>query len=449
MTRATVPVPAVSSRPDHATRVAAEIARRCSDPGRVRRAVAAYADQSPYAELLPWRPATLAQGHAGTAVLCAELDRREPGAGWDRLGHLHLQTAVRAVGPHDVSLFSGLAGVGMAGLLLSAGRSRYGRLLGQVDAALEAPVRSGAQRLTTARGCAAGELDLVSGLTGVGVYLLTRRLTSADAGGRTGSAAASLDVVLSALARLLSATDDPRPWHTPADVAAGSLREAHPAGHHNCGLAHGVPGPLGLLSLAMTAGLPVPDGQQALASTAGWLAENRLDTPDGPDWPDAVPVVPEPGDPGACSAGRAAWCYGAPGVARSRWLAGVAAGERPWQLLAARTVRAIAARPPGSWQLSTPTFCHGSAGLLQVLHRFAGDLRDPEVTAVASELSAELAACFDPASLLGVRSVEPDGVLVDHPGLLDGAPGVALALLGPPEDVAAAAPSWDRVFLLS
>jgi hypothetical protein len=451
MTATTAPVPDVGGRTSPATRVAVEIARRCADPGTLGRAVAAQARQSRYAAQLPWRPASLAQGHAGTAVLCAELDRREPGVGWDSLGHVHLRTAVRAAGPHDVSLFSGLAGVGCAALLLAAGRARYGRLLGQVDATLEGPARSAANRLTTVRGCAAGNLDLVSGLTGVGAYLLTRRLSSADAGGRSGSAAGSLEVVLSALARLLSAVDDPRPWHTPASLAAGSLREAHPSGHHNCGLAHGVPGPLALLALAMTAGLPVPGGEQALQSTAGWLVEHRLDTPDGPDWPDAIPLAPVPGPGGdTCEAGRAAWCYGAPGVARSLWLAGAAAGAGQWQLLAGRAVRAIAARPPRTWLLSTPTFCHGSAGLLQVLHRFAEDLPDPQVAATARDLSDELAAGFDPATLLGVRSVEPDGVLVDHPGLLDGAPGVALALLGPrQDDVGAAGPSWDRVFLLS
>ncbi|SDY55035.1 Lanthionine synthetase C-like protein [Modestobacter sp. DSM 44400] len=451
MTATTVPVRDVGGPPHPATRVAVEIARRCADPKTLGRAVVAHARQSRYAAQLPWRPASLAQGHAGTAVLCAELDRREPGAGWDRLGHLHLQTAVGAAGPHDVSLFSGLAGVGSAALLLAAGRPRYGRLLGQVDAALEEPVRSAAERLTTVRGCAAGDLDLVSGLTGVGAYLLTRRLSPGDAAGRSGSAAGSLEVVLSVLARLLSAADDPRPWHTPASLAAGSLRKVHPSGHHNCGLAHGVPGPLGLLALAMTAGLPVPDGEQALQSTAGWLVEHRLDTSDGPDWPDAVPLAPVLGPvPDPCSAGRAAWCYGAPGVARSLWLAGAAAGERRWQLLAGRAVRAIAARPPDRWLLSTPTFCHGSAGLLQVLHRFAEDLPDPDVAATTRSMSAELAARFDAATVLGVRSVEPDGVLVDHPGLLDGAPGVALALLGPrQDDVGAAGPSWDRVFLLS
>jgi hypothetical protein len=438
--------------------VATEIARRCTDPAVLAQAVAATARQSRYAALLPWRPASLAQGHAGIAVLCAELDRREPGAGWDRAGHRNLQAAVAAASPYDASLFSGLAGIGFAALHLSAGRSRYGRLLAQVDAALAGPVRLAVARLSSARGCAAHDLDLISGLTGLGVYLLTRVQAAAHAAEPSGSARDSLDVALAALARLLAADDNPRPWHTPGHLAAGTLRDAHPGGHHNCGLAHGVPGPLALLSLAVAAGLPVPRGREALESTAEWLAANRTGTPAQPDWPDAVPLDAPPRRPADADRrlpGRAAWCYGAPGVARSLWLAGVAAGEPRWQRLAARTVRAIAARPSDGWLLCTPTFCHGTAGLLQVLHRFAADLPDPAVAATARSTSAHLAARFDPACLLGVRGVEPEGTLVDHPGLLDGAPGIALALLGPPPDgpppngSPVTRPAWDRTFLLS
>jgi hypothetical protein len=125
--------------------------------------------------------------------------------------------------------------------------------------------------------------------------------------------------------------------------------------------------------------------------------------------------------------------------------------NRPdWRELAARTIRAVAARPPAAWSLSTPAFCHGRAGLLQVLWRFAADLADPSLAATAEKLAAAIAAEYDPASVLGVRSVEPEDVLVDHPGLLDGAPGVALALLGPePTGDGRSGAGWDRMFLLS
>ena len=429
------------------TTVAELVARRAADPAQLADAVAAAARQSQYADLLPWRPASLAMGHAGIAVLCAEMDRREPGGGWDRAGHHHLAVAVAGTTPYDVSLFSGLAGVGFAAALLAAGRPRYTRLLRTVDATLAPTVERAASRLAVADGCAAHDYDLVSGLTGMGVYLLAQyQLSPRSARGEPGE---TLTRALSTLARLLGYPDYPRRWHTPVDLAAGSLRESYPSGHHNCGLAHGVAGPLALLSIGLIEGIEVPEGRAAIDVTAGWLIEQRTGTWQEPDWPDAVPLDQAEPLPAGEPPGRAAWCYGAPGVARSLWLAGTAVDRADWRELAARTIRAVARRPSEMWWLSTPTFCHGRAGLLQVLRRFAEDLADPSLAATADVLAADLAAEYDPASVLGVRSVEPEGVLVDHPGLLDGAPGVALALLGLAGDDGRPQAGWDRMFLLS
>jgi len=450
--------------------VAEQIALRAANPQTVSDAVAAVDRDSQQAGPLVWRPASLAQGHAGLAVLCSALDAVQPGDGWDRAGHHHLAAAAARCSPYDGSLFSGLAGLGFAATLLAACRPRYERLLAQVDRAL-APVLDGAlSRLAAVSGCRVSEFDLVSGLTGTGVYLLTRFQAEngrlAAPAGRAESSASDktrgsqswevmLSRLLAGLAQLMADPGHPRRWHTPAELTSGPLRLEFPRGLHNCGLAHGVPGPLALLSLAVIAGVQVPGAQDAIHSSASWLIQHQAGTEQEPDWRDGVAldvIEPPPAGPDYLP-GRSAWCYGAPGVARSLWLAGLAAGEPQWQDAAARTIRAVATRSRPAWGITTPGFCHGAAGLLQVLQRFAVDLNDPAVAAAAHRLTAELAAGFDPDSLLGVRSVDPDGVPVDQPGLLDGAAGVALALLGWPETGSApsmtATPAWDRMFLLA
>jgi len=425
-----------------ASAVAAIVAERSADPARLDAAVAAAARQSKYADMLPWRPSSLSMGRAGIALLCAEMDRRSPGQGWAEAGHRHLDAAVRAVDNWDHSLFSGVAGVGFAAVLLAGGRPRYTRLLDTVDTALEPAVERAAHRLDGANGCGVREFDLISGLTGIGAYLLTRY--------QSGGPGTTLIRALSALTGLLADGGHPRRWHTPARLATGSLRDVYPDGHHNCGLAHGVAGPLALLSLAALEGVEAPGTRAAIGVTAEWLAAARTGTPREPDWPDAVSLDPDAPTHDDRMPGRAAWCYGAPGVARSLWLAGTALDRPEWCDLAATTIRAIARRPPETWWLATPSFCHGRAGLLQILHRFAADLDDPTVAAAAGTLAALVAAEYDTSAVLGVRSIEPEGVLVDHPGLLDGAPGVALALLGPPPADDGRPPvGWDRMFLLS
>jgi lantibiotic biosynthesis protein len=460
------PVPAARTAPPEPRWAAGQIALRIAD--RQVLAAALLKFDGPAAGPLAWRPSSLAQGYAGLAVLCAELDAAQPGAGWDLAGHRHLDAAAADVSWHDGSLFSGLAGLGFAAALLAAGRPRYERLLRQVDEALEPQLDAALGRLAGASGCRVGDFDLVSGLTGIGAYLLTRgQLGPAPAatGDMASPAVAGchaaaltetmLDRLLRGLARLMADPSTPRPWHTPAALASRLLRREYPAGLHNCGLAHGAPGPLALLSLAALADRQVPSLMTAIDATASWLAAHHTGTAEEPDWPDGVPLDAAGEAPTRRSGvpGRAAWCYGAPGVARSLWLAGAAAGEPRWQELAARAIRAVAARPAPAWCLATPAFCHGEAGLLQVLRRFAADLGDPVVAAAAQRLAAGLAAGFDPGTLLGVRSLDPDGVPVDQPGLLDGAAGIALALLGLPAarpgSATGAGPGWDRMFLLA
>jgi hypothetical protein len=109
-------------------------------------------------------------------------------------------------------------------------------------------------------------------------------------------------------------------------------------------------------------------------------------------------------------------------------------------------MEAVYRRPVTARRIDSPTFCHGVAGLLQVTLRFANDTRLPVFGEAAASLTEGLLSAYEPDSLLGYRNWEPDGTRVDQPGLLDGAPGVLLALLAASTDVE---PSWDRAFLLS
>ena len=316
-------------------------------------------------------------------------------------------------------------------------------------------------------GCRVSDFDLISGLTGTGVYLLTKHQVHAcgpdgtagdvEGGSPRGSDAASageamLRRLLSGLVRLMADPaihgDGTRPPRSPS----GPLRGAYPHGLHNCGLAHGVPGPLALLSLAMLAGVRIPGASDAVcARPAGWPSTRQGPPRNRTGRTAYRSTAPRRASPGqGYVPGRAAWCYGAPGVARSLWLAGAAAGEPWWQDLAARTIRAVAARPARRGASPPQAFCHGEAGLLQVLRGSPLDLGDPAVASAARSLAAELAAEFDPGPLLGVRGADPDGVPVDQPGLLDGAAGVALALLGLPDRARLSpGPAWDRMFLLA
>jgi hypothetical protein len=201
------------------------------------------------------------------------------------------------------------------------------------------------------------------------------------------------------------------------------------------------------MALASSRGIAVSGQNEAVDRLAEWLVGNRADDAWGVNWPYAVSLTQD-GVPDLAGSGpsRAAWCYGAPGVARTLWLAGVARDRPDWRNLAIQAMEAVYRRPIPARQIDSPTFCHGVAGLLQVTLRFANETRLPVFTNAAVDLTGWLLSAYEPDSLLGYRNWEPGGTRVDHAGLLDGAPGVLLALLAAATD---AEPSWDRAFLLA
>ena len=450
----TVPPPGPWGPPDAALAVAAEVAARVADPGRVAGLVAAAARQTGHPGSVHWRDHAVGQGHAGLALLFGALDQRLPGAGWHRTAHRHLALAARSaesLASPPAGLFAGLAGVGLVASCLSGDGSRYRRLLATIDQALAARAPALAARVGRAGGVAVRELDLISGLAGVGAYLLVRRAQP--------GVAPALRAVLEGLVELTGADRDGPRWRTPPASLRPAERARYPAGSLNCGLAHGIPGPLAVLALAMQTGTEVAGLPAAVARTADWLAAHRTEDPSGPTWPHAIglsdhrppgPGGPAPGPAGpggpAERLGRSAWCYGGPGVAAALRLAGEALGHDGHRDLAVAALRAALARTDQGRAVGSPTFCHGQAGLLAVTASFARATGDPGFARAAAAMAARLLDRFDPAAPLGYRDLEAGGRTVDQPGLLTGAPGVALALLGA---TSPAEPAWGRLFLLA
>ena len=428
-------------------RVARVVADRLRDQHRVGLAVATAPTQTAFPLAVHWQPASLAQGDAGIALTCAYLDACSADEGWDQIGHGYLTVAAEGaeqLPPLSPGMFGGLAGLAFAGWSLSRGATRYRRLLATLDDTLLPRVTMQADGLArlTMEGISFGEFDVISGLAGIGAYLLLRR--------ENPGAVMALEAVLHSLVALANDTGSRPRWWTPAYLLGDEEMAAlYPHGNLNCGLAHGIPGPLALMALALSHGVAVPGIEKAVDTLAGWLVEHRVDDGWGMNWPYAVSLTQE-GSPDLSASpeasSRAAWCYGAPGVARALWLAGVGRDRPEWRNLAVEAMEAVYQRPVTVRRIDSPTFCHGVAGLLQVTLRFAKDTKLPVFAEAAASLTDWLLSVYEPDSLLGYRNWEPGGTRVDHAGLLDGAPGVLLTLLAASTDVE---PLWDRAFLLS
>ena len=437
-----------------AIHAALHVAGKLTDPRAAEQAAAVASAQSQFPAFNQWCPPSLAQGNAGLALLWAYLDACFPDHGWDVVGRSHLEVAARSVEQSPefgAGLFSGLSGLAFAASQLSRGGTRYRRLLASLDEAIASHTIELAAQVRGGDGVSVGVFDVISGLSGVGAYLLCRQ----DQNGAIGTALAD---TVAALTSLTTRAGFPPPWHTPVDMLYDDpARETYPHGNLNCGLAHGVPGILAFLALVRKSGLPFDRVDEAIVTIADWLCATRLDDEWGVNWPTAVHLEStgtaaearlEQGDPAAAPGGtsRTAWCYGSPGVARAMWLAGQALDRTDYRDLALSAMAATFRRPIPERRIDSPTFCHGVAGLLAIALRFARETGSPMFVEHSQALAQQVLDAFDPGSLVGFRNIEFRNNRTDQPGLLDGAAGVAIVLL------AAATgddPAGDRAFLLS
>ncbi|WP_172620722.1 lanthionine synthetase C family protein [Rubrobacter xylanophilus] len=403
----------------------------------------------------PWEGVSLSHGYPGVALLFAELDRLEPEVGWDAAAHEHLAACGPILAAGDTglpSLFNGVCAVAFAALISSRGRSRYGRLLDRLDALVaertEQIIHKERVRSKVQTGALASAYDVVSGLSGTGRYLLL-------ASDRPGNHETLLKV-LSYLVYLAESVEvggrEVPGWYLPAENQfLRQDRELYPAGNFNCGMAHGIAGPVALLSLASLEGVEVPGQAEAARRMAGWLLGCRRKDDYGYYWPDRVRLEEEIG---GVSAGphirREAWCYGTPGVARALWLAGRALEDPELREAALEGMASVFRRPPANRNLDGPNFCHGTSGLLRISHRFIQDSQDLEASRLLEGLTEQALREFDPDSAFGFKDKVPTEKGqhgLDSASLLEGAAGVALSLLS----VAREGPQrqWDTAFLIA
>lgn len=433
------------------------VAERLRDPEKVLSVATSPTNKNPVFGLHPWDEVSLSHGYPGVVLLFAELHLLDPDGGWDRVAHEHLTragAAFRVRGSGIPSLFSGAGAVAFAALSASNGRRRYGNLLNQLDLLIVEQVaevlKAERERRADGVGAMVTVYDAIVGLSGTGRYLLHALPHSHDRPRMRETLAAVLDYLVD-LSKPIEVDGRPVPgWYVSGeDQVMESDKTSYPLGNFNCGMAHGIAGPLALLSLASLHGVAVPGQAQALRRMSEWLLRWRQVDEHGAYWPDRVRLEDEiEGAPTGPYLHREAWCYGTPGVARALWLAGRALRDTALCDTALQAMNAVFRRPEAERDVDGPNFCHGRAGLLRITHRFALETGRPQLVCRVEELTRQLLDKFDTGHPFGFQDVVPsrEGPLgLNTAGLLEGAAGAALALMAVADD---RANTWDTAFLI-
>jgi len=274
--------------------------------------------------------------------------------------------------------------------------------------------------------------DLLGGLVGYAMYALDR-LPRPPAREILGS-------ILDHLDALHSRVDGGVTWRTEPWMMVAGEEDHHPDGYYNLGVAHGIPGILGVLGPMAGHGIDPERSGRLFREGARWLRGLALEG--------SVPTYGESLDRMHTST-RLAWCYGDPGTAAALWSAADAAGDRPTRDFAETLARHVAPRVEGAG-VQDASLCHGSAGLVAINLRFHHWTGDPVFAEAARAWVRHTLDHRRPEGIAGfpARRGARGGPTTweEDPGFLTGAAGVGLALLAAVTDVE---PNWDRCLLLS
>jgi hypothetical protein len=425
----TGPATTATTLPEPLRRTAAAVSERIADALSEPPPPVPGDDRSPASPR--WRGQSLSKGAAGVAVLHGL--RARAGLADPTVVHAWLAAATReplsagrGAGP-----WYGAASVAFG--IQQAAPGHYEQTVRTLDQAVatlvDTRLQAAAARIDAGERPSLSEYDLVRGLAGLGAYLLAHDPDRPR-----------LRQVLAYLVQLT----DPVPagdeiggsvpgWWS-ADIPSGWAPEAAAGGHTDLGAAHGVTGPLALLSLAARSGITVDGQSEAIETIATWLETWRQDGPAGPWWPERVTLTDL--RTGCCrqeGPRRPSWCYGTPGIARALQLAGIATGDHARQQRAEGALASCLADPEQLARLTDPAVCHGWAGVFTTAWHAAADAR---TGALARHLPPLLTELLDrtpqPAS-----SAEPIG-------LIEGSAGIAAAL----HLAATGAGGWETCLLI-
>jgi hypothetical protein len=371
--------------------------------------------------------ASLAGGHAGLAVACAYLARA--GFGGRRKAAKHFGRAAQIMSAENAgpSLHGGDTGVAWAAAHLAKQFSDFAtaEINATVDPALYEQLARPSRR---------GDYDLINGLVGFGVYALECLPEP--------SAVKCLRRVVDRLEECAVRRPDGVTFSTPPTPPARGRRSEI---IYDLGVAHGVGGVVAFLGGVCASGFARAKARPLLEGVVRWLLKQKMRDGRRGCFPYFVgPHVRR-------QRARLAWCYGDAGLAAALLVAARGAGESAWEREALKIARVAAERVAERSGVMDAALCHGAAGLGHVFNRIFQATGEDWSRRASSLWFGRALGMRRPGEGVGgflcfQRDERGEAHMVADAGLLEGAAGIALALLAAstPHE-----PSWDRALLLS
>jgi len=209
------------------------------------------------------------------------------------------------------------------------------------------------------------------------------------------------------------------------------------------GVAHGIPGIIGFLTLAFSHGIHQEKISLLLNGAVSFLLDQSLDTAIYEShFPSRV------GENVIHTASRLGWCYGDPGIGIILWLASQKTGNTDWEKRSIDILEHSARRLDlGSNSVHDACLCHGTAGIAHIFNRmyhYTGIPVFKEQSIYWFDQTLKQARFEDGCA--GFKQWYGENQFINKIDFLEGIAGIGLALLS---SIAHIEPCWDRCLLLS
>lgn len=437
------------------TDICLTLAHRFKDPVWIKQISLQKENFMPYIQAYPWDIASLSHGYPGFIILFSEMDACFPHQGWDLVAHRYLVELIQEIennGVHNCSLFSGLSGICFAIHLASKQGTRYQTLLAQLNSFLIKKIEIDyllpiEETRRAAQPFSPFQYDVITGVSGVLSYVL--EYTHVE----------TMQVLAQRLVRALVLLKEPvlhegiqlPGWYTPVSYfIREEQREQYQQGSFDTGIAHGIAGCLSALSKAYLKGVVIENQLEAIREMAAWLQENQLKAN---KWPAKFGFNATSKNYLEVTTDfyRDGWCYGAPGIASSLFLAAQALKSDQLKEEVIQVMRAVCERFYREQNLECVSFCHGLAGLLTQVHAFYLKTQLPIFSETSQQIAQLLLERYDVNLPFGYKCFaslpkSDKTILIDNAGFLDGVVGTLLSLLF---SISYKQQNWIKLFLLN
>lgn len=440
---------------NEAKEISREIAVRLSDPKYVLEVVHSKDNVLNGSDVYPWGDISLSHGYPGNIHLLSLWREIDHTFNWNEAIYMNLkevQSYLAEYGTRDISLFSGWTGIASSVEAASNHGEFYTQFLDKIHRwmapLIEEQLQACSELVKQNNGVPVQLFDTISGASGLGRYLLRSRSVS--------YLAPLIEPVLQFLIDLTKPIQvhgrTVPGWFTPSELHLMDRdKQSFPMGSFNCGLAHGVPGPLALLSIAYNNGIEITGQYSAIEYMTEWLLNSQEEDEVGAYWPHIIPFEYDKRTAGhRLQRQREAWCYGTPGVAFALYTASLSLKNSSLKQHATQAFIQSVSYEFDKKEMSSPSICHGLSGLLLMCQRMWSNSKAPELEPLILRLTTELLQRFSPEYPLGFKDAEPEATgsmrWLTKAGLLEGAAGIGSVLLNFAEQQNN---SWDYLLMLS